>query len=1010
MKKTLLFLFTTGLHFTGLLAQCPAGDVTLSNQAEVDAYPIDFSCTQVGTLYIGSPGTDTDINDLSALSSIEEVTNLRIYNTNLVSLSGLDNLTTISEDLEINTNELLQNLSGLENLQSVGDDFEIKNNEALSSIANLTSLTQIVDDLEIENNIELTSISALSNISGTIDDLKIIDLPKLNNLVGLEGIDTITDDIELQGLPLVPNLNPLSNITSVSDNIEIIDLNITSLSPLSNITSEITELILASNPSISSLDGLQNILGVDDGLILDQNEMLADISQISFVDDEIDDVFIFNNNLNSLAELSAITEAEYIEISEPNITSLNGLQNLVEVSDEFIIFNNPEITSLAGLENLESVNDIIIVGNEKLSSFDGLDSLSESTIGNIIIADNTMLTSVTGFNDAVLVSSLTLSGNNLNNIDTFGKLRLLTSTVDFSFIEEENLETINLFSLRSANASLTVTTPNLMDACGLSSYIQFGDASTQLAFNGGTNWPNMQSIIDNCDYCPTGTFGFDTQQDFIDFTTNLSCTDLSNTSISLATSGITSLSPLNSVTGLRDLTLIDTGIQNFDGLEALEHISGDLQLFNNTELLQVDALSNLTSLANELIIISNTKLNSLSGLSNLEGTLHELNIEENTVLPNLNGLERITTIENDLEIASNPMLSNLSGLSGLITVGDDVEIHENTVLADLDGLNELTTVGDGLEIYENPILSDITALSKVTGNIGDLTIYENNLASLNGLQAITKSIDVEIAETSLMNLSGLSGLLEIDEFAMELTPIVDFTGVNANLQITNEINISDNPELTSLNGLPQQTTPTVGFSDNPKLASINTFDNITEMRSLQLSGNAIVDLDTFSNLETVSTGLPRFRPPTIIEEANLETINLTSLQTIEEELRLETPSLLDACGLFNFVENGNGLDKLDIIDGGFSGVATPQDIIDFCESTLETEDFNIASIQFFPNPTKDFLTISGLKQKFKYNVVSISGNLLETSTTENHIDLSQYTSGIYFIEIGGNVIKVIKSK
>ncbi len=1009
MKKSLLKLFVASCFTTGVFAQCPAGDVTLSTQTEVDNYSANFGCTEVDTLYIGSPDSATNINDLSALSIIEGVSSLRIYNTDLVSLNGLDNLISITEDLEINSNELLQNLSGLENLLSVGDDFEIKNNPALTTIADLTSLTQIVDDLEIEENDELTSISVLSSISGTIDDLKIVGLPKLNNLVGLEGFNTITDDIQLIDLPLVPNLNPLSNITSVTDKIEIIRLNITSLSPLSNIEGTVEGIEIEFNPEIISLDGLQNIEEITDDLILEGNDKLSDISQISFISGDINDLIIIDNNLSSLSDLSGVTGTDNLFITESGITSLNGLQNIVYVSEDLVIEANPGITSLTGLEGLESANNFVIIENNGLTSFNGLNTLEDPILEDLVIGGNPLLTSIHGFDNIKSVSVLIIADNAIENVDTLSSLTSITSSTDGSFIDELSLESTNLFSLRQVGVILQIFADNLVDACGLNSYIRFGDAFTTLEFDGGITWPDVQSIIDNCDYCPTGNFEFSTQLELVSFVAGLDCTDLSAANLTLTSIDITSLSPLSTVTALGNLTINDTSLTDFTGTENVGSIVNDLRIENNGELLQINALSNLISLGKELIFINNPKLNSIGGLANLAGTIYELNVEDNAVLPNLNGLEKITTIDNDLEIINNAMLSTLGGLTGLTTVNDDVEIYENNALINLNGLDELTTVGDDLEIYENPVLSDITALSKVTGDIGSLAIYENNLMSLNGLQSITRTDDVEIAEISLTNLSGISGLVETDEFSMELTPIVNFTGVNANLQITAEINISDNPELTSLNGLPQQTTPDVGFYDNPKLASINAFDNITEMRSLQISGNAIIDLDTFSNLELVSTNIETpFLPPTIIEEANLETVNLTSLVTIEEVLRLETPALLDACGLFNFVENGNGLDKLDIIDGGFSGAFIPQDIIDICGPTLDSDDFDITNIQFFPNPTKDYLTISGLKQEIKYNLVSVSGNLLETATTSNLIDLSKYSNGIYFIEIEGNVIKVIK--
>jgi hypothetical protein len=85
-----------------------------------------------------------------------------------------------------------------------------------------------------------------------------------------------------------------------------------------------------------------------------------------------------------------------------------------------------------------------------------------------------------------------------------------------------------------------------------------------------------------------------------------------------------------------------------------------------------------------------------------------------------------------------------------------------------------------------------------------------------------------------------------------------------------------------------------------------------------------------------------------------------------------------------------------------SNVAT-----DACIMTLGTDNLNNKSVQIFPNPASDFITITGITGETKiYNSIGIemgSGIIYDTET----INISGYHTGLYFIRNNNSVSKFV---
>ena len=82
--------------------------------------------------------------------------------------------------------------------------------------------------------------------------------------------------------------------------------------------------------------------------------------------------------------------------------------------------------------------------------------------------------------------------------------------------------------------------------------------------------------------------------------------------------------------------------------------------------------------------------------------------------------------------------------------------------------------------------------------------------------------------------------------------------------------------------------------------------------------------------------------------------------------------------------------------------------------TLSNNDFNTSNpdLKLYPNPSTDFISISGIKTEKKYEIISYLGaKIIDGSLTNNEkINITSLSNGIYFLKFdNGNTLKFIKN-
>ena len=326
MKKQLL-LFITLFTFSLGYSQCPTadvdGEVVLASQLDIDEFKTGGmyeNCTTItGKLVIGHKNftENLDIVDLSPLSGITSITGGLDLRSNhaLTSISSLSSLTSVGPSLSFYWNPKLVDLDGLQGITSITGLLYMQYN-GFVSLNGLDNLTSIGGFLGIYENASLTSFSGLNSLA-TVGDYFYVQ--KNSNAA-------LTDFTGFNGLTSVG-----TSFTIESNN------NITSLNGFDLLNSIGTTFNITTNAELTSLNGIESLThistnGGTSGFQINANPKLTDISGMINVDHtDISTLTIRNNTLLSTCAISNV--CAYMDAGGSRVISGNatGCANATEI-------------------------------------------------------------------------------------------------------------------------------------------------------------------------------------------------------------------------------------------------------------------------------------------------------------------------------------------------------------------------------------------------------------------------------------------------------------------------------------------------------------------------------------------------------------------------------------------------------------------------------------------------------------------------------------------------------
>ena len=88
-------------------------------------------------------------------------------------------------------------------------------------------------------------------------------------------------------------------------------------------------------------------------------------------------------------------------------------------------------------------------------------------------------------------------------------------------------------------------------------------------------------------------------------------------------------------------------------------------------------------------------------------------------------------------------------------------------------------------------------------------------------------------------------------------------------------------------------------------------------------------------------------------------------------------------------------------------------IVELYDLELNIAENEVAEYDIYPNPAKDFVRISANNGQLSsvkiYNVTGVLIKQIEVYSKEIEINISDYNPGVYFFNINGEVVKIIKN-
>jgi len=833
--------------------------------------------------------SDEEINGVVLTEDINEITDLNVFDKNIVSLTGIEDFESL-EVLNCSSNQL-SNIDVSQNTKLI--EFNCASNllETLDISTNTSLKTLNCGDNRLLM-LDISQNDLLKNIDFTSNQISMINTSQNDSLVSLKASNNRLNTLEIDtnvGLEeLICSENQLSGLN--------IDAN-TELKILLCASNQITVLNLSENDSLTFIDVSDNQLStleitsnrlltnliVSDNQLTELNLSLNDSLEVLGCSNNQLPLLALENNKKLESLISAFNQLKVLDIAE------NKEIELIDVSfnliSEINISENDSVTSLNCVGNQLSTLKINNGNNKELITLNAINNPNLYCVEvddpnmaveqmNWFIDENVATYQQTcerltfvpddnfeqalidmGYDEAPLDDLVaTVSIDTITVLDISNKnIARLTGIEDFAALDSlkcannmlSNLDTTPLVNLEYLDCSSN----DLVDLILKNAPVDV------LTFIDATTNPDLNCIqVDDITAA-------ETESDwFIDATSSYSLD---------CTTNKTFVPDDNFEQALIDLGYDRGSLDNYvvtDSINKIEILNvSNRNIFDLTGIEAFVTLDSLNCSENKLSVLDVRSNLSLKNLSCFSNNLTELDLTINDSIIKLNcGDNKLKT----LDLQSNPNLNLISLVCDNNNL-EELDVSEMNNLEVLNcSLNNISATGiEGLNITGTSLKQllcgknkfSMLDLDSISDTLEGLDCADNNLSILDISNTINlKKIDCSLNYLSEFDFSLNTNLEELTCDSNQITNLVYstatpydfFTNLHCNDNLLKDIIIDDfialktlscaSNDLTDLEVRFNTQLDSLNFSNN-KITSIGLLEN-EQLRSLDCSNNPLGDL------------------------------------------------------------------------------------------------------------------------------------------------------------------------
>lgn len=737
----------------------------------------------------------------------------------------------------------------------------------------------------------VVDLSWLTNLETIVGSFRISDTPDLVSLTGLENLTSVGSYITIERNDSLSSLSGLAGLNSVGTYLLVSDNPLLTTLGLSNLTNIGEDLIVVENASLPQCDadafGTAVASGVGNNLVTNDNE--PDINGVCM---GVETIVGLNCALTSSKMLNdaqlwrlagCTTFTGFLDLQGAHIYDVTPLYALETVDGSFRIWSNPPITSLQGLENLREVTGYLYFHSMlQLTSFAPLANLE--TVGNYLafykcdsvidLAGFDSLQSVgTGIRFWAHVNLLDISG--FPNLTTIGSGGL--TDPDWSLYLHDNSKLANVSGFNGLQTTDgTIYFHRLGKLADVSGFQSLTETGLDLEFN------SNNELLDISGFDLLATVNRDLRiQSHADLVT------------------LNAFPALTSVLGSVEI-ILNGALQSIAGFPLLASVSESVRINQN------DVLSAVTGFA---------------GLTNAGTAAPDaVEVSQNPLLTDLSGFAALDFTGGDVRISRNDLLPSLADLSGLQAVGGSLRVEQNDAMTSL-GLTSLGVganngIGENLAVFDNFALDQCLGIAlrdqivndpNGSGIGGTVSVALND--PINGCTGVVPPVpDCNIVHTvaSELDMLALASCTSVAGLDITNSSIVDMSGLESLQTITGDFVISDNTLLTSVAELTSLTS--IGGSliihNNDALMAVDGMSLLTSIGvDFEFTQNLMAtDFSGLSSLETIGGTF------LIYANAGLSTFTgLGALQSIGGLFRIDSNASLTSMAQLTSLASINAL-------------------------------------------------------------------------------------------------------